>query len=790
MEPSVADATPDSRALPTVVGLMSRLSAALQKYANALEKASKRGESTSTHLEAVKEFIGKCASGQSSMASSVQTLSGERDGHPTTMMIRLCSLFRLQIQQHIAEIANFHGSIKTMMGGQSASDDESCNAPCDAYRLGSELVRSGRALTVAISSVMRELAVADSKLSAALWRGAQDPCLGTSDVSVNSMAKLLTRLAEGHESLSACITADCHDIVSCHTDITDNENQVEVNDALWAQTSTDAWSRKAFHSALHLQSSTDPTDMPAALALVGTARSLHSQRLSSVEDALIRFAEARLALVNTSASAINAVDQPESKPGLPIEADVDEDADQSGIAHREESAGTGVKQKDDSDPCAVLNVDGAASSEEAPISSYSCALLKKGFPIHGRLAVTRSFLVFTSPLLLKKPVRMAFTSLLGVEKEKPGLMLPSALRVVDSEGTRVFTNFIYFDQAFASIHELWRIQSAIAVALLSPPRTPYRDASRATTPVPVVRPLLSSLNVPSDPVRTPVHACVPIADRGPDCVTIRTVVVSSPVGAVRSLLRSEDTWRKFHDRDGHLDVVVGAWQHDLSSGFLKRTVTSRRPLSAAFAAFGADSARLEAEHRYALCDESTGRAAYLIETRASGIPYADCFTVSTQIDLIPTAESRTEIVVAVEAVFLKRTLLRSTIQKNVVREAQESYALLQDVVGEGLELDPAQWPMPTQTGAVTAKAAAAPQRSADAVPLQYRSHRHFQTLSTFCLAVCLVALFWLLLGGGQRRASPSEEMAEIRQVLQDMRRAIGDLDDGFQALAARLGRRQ
>lgn len=82
--------------------------------------------------------------------------------------------------------------------------------------------------------------------------------------------------------------------------------------------------------------------------------------------------------------------------------------------------------------------------------------------------------------------------------------------------------------------------------------------------------------------------------------------------------------------------------------------------------------------------------------------------------------------VAVEAVFLKRTLLRSTIQKNVVREAQESYALLQDVVGEGLELDPAQWPMPTQTGAVTAKAAAAPQRSADAVPLQYRSHRHFQ----------------------------------------------------------------
>lgn len=113
-------------------------------------------------------------------------------------------------------------------------------------------------------------------------------------VSVNSMAKLLTRLAEGHESLSACITADCHDIVSCHTDITDNENQVEVNDALWAQTSTDAWSRKAFHSALHLQSSTDPTDMPAALALVGTARSLHSQRLSSVEDALIRFAEVSL----------------------------------------------------------------------------------------------------------------------------------------------------------------------------------------------------------------------------------------------------------------------------------------------------------------------------------------------------------------------------------------------------------------------------------------------------------------------------------------------------------------
>lgn len=54
--------------------------------------------------------------------------------------------------------------------------------------------------------------------------------------------------------------------------------------------------------------------------------------------------------------------------------------------------------------------------------------------------------MFTSPLLLKKPVRMAFTSLLGVEKEKPGLMLPSALRVVDSEGTRVFTNFIYFDQ--------------------------------------------------------------------------------------------------------------------------------------------------------------------------------------------------------------------------------------------------------------------------------------------------------------------------------------------------------
>lgn len=53
-----------------------------------------------------------------------------------------------------------------------------------------------------------------------------------------------------------------------------------------------------------------------------------------------------------------------------------------------------------------------------------------------------------------------------------------------------------------------------------------------------------------------------------------------------------------------------------------------------------------------------------------------------------------------------------------------------------------------------------------------------------------MALFWLLLGGGQRRASPSEEMAEIRQVLQDMRRAIGDLDDGFQALAARLGRRQ
>lgn len=43
--------------------------------------------------------------------------------------------------------------------------------------------------------------------------------------------------------------------------------------------------------------------------------------------------------MNTSASAINAVDQPESKPGLPIEADVDEDADQSGIAHREESVG-------------------------------------------------------------------------------------------------------------------------------------------------------------------------------------------------------------------------------------------------------------------------------------------------------------------------------------------------------------------------------------------------------------------------------------------------------------------
>lgn len=70
-----------------------------------------------------------------------------------------------------------------------------------------------------------------------------------------------------------------------------------------------------------------------------------------------------------------------------------------------------------------------------------------------------------------------------------------------------------------------------------------------------------------------------------------------------------------------------------------------------------------------------------IMARSSGHPYADTFNVHILWTLSAGASSSaSRIRVAVDAVFLMATMLKGTIRKNIMREARESYQILQQLL--------------------------------------------------------------------------------------------------------------
>jgi hypothetical protein len=106
---------------------------------------------------------------------------------------------------------------------------------------------------------------------------------------------------------------------------------------------------------------------------------------------------------------------------------------------------------------------------ELPLQSYSCALrLKSSILLQGRMHIFPRHIGFASDLLgqAAKTVVIKLSNITEIKKAKTAMVLSNAILIRTELGESIFfTSFLYRNDAYYIIHDLWAIAKGIAAVI-------------------------------------------------------------------------------------------------------------------------------------------------------------------------------------------------------------------------------------------------------------------------------------------------------------------------------------
>jgi hypothetical protein len=102
---------------------------------------------------------------------------------------------------------------------------------------------------------------------------------------------------------------------------------------------------------------------------------------------------------------------------------------------------------------------------ELLLESYSCALKQKNsILLQGRLHVFPHHIGFACDLISQtRSIVLNFSDIAAIKKAKTVIFVPNAIEIITcSEDRYIFASFLYRNEAFRMIHNLWAIARGIA----------------------------------------------------------------------------------------------------------------------------------------------------------------------------------------------------------------------------------------------------------------------------------------------------------------------------------------
>lgn len=282
---------------------------------------------------------------------------------------------------------------------------------------------------------------------------------------------------------------------------------------------------------------------------------------------------------------------------------------------------------------------------EQLVSSYACALYQGNFPCQGRLYLTQNYLCFTG--WNDAYAVIPYVDVKSLEKKHSARVFPNAIEIeTETDGKLFFGSFIYREDCFQTLMQLWKIRKQIGHLLSDAPNSPSTEDG-----------IIKEYEVTAD-------------------MTLNLSVKE----IFEQHWKTAEAYREFLNESGETLIEISDWElneEEYTAVCTPDRFQARRKVNYCHNKkyiIGPNSVPTRQIQRY-IYNEKKQILVISMTSTISDAPYHDYFRVENRwLFVTPDQNKKSEcrLIAGARVVFIKSTWLKKQIETNVVTESKES----------------------------------------------------------------------------------------------------------------------